>query len=524
MPRFDLTQDPQRSQLGPLAPALEDPEVTCLLADGCARLWIERRWTLEPVTGAIDAASLESLIAALAQHLDLPPDQPLIQATLEHGVQVVVLRPPLAAEPQLAIHLPLRQTATFAQLVDADVIPQIAARLLAAAVAARRGILVAAAAPLPGAMVLASLAALCPPSERVVAIELEAPLAFEHPRRVTVRLAGCDAEQRGAVCTAAGLLRPDRVVLAGLDPVSARWLLETAPGTPGVLGLVPAGDSRVALQALEAAAVSGGLAREAVSPLIAAAFSLVVTLGRLPDGRIAVWRIAELVAGAGVPRLRDLYLTTQADDDQSAVPVLVPTGLVPTFLPSLAPFGVAIEASHFACETHGLPLPAAGFDGCDESPARSPRPAVDAAPPERPRSGRSADLPAPSLAPASPARSISPSDDPGWEVGMLPDPPLPEVDEAAAARLLRPARPAVEPPADNAFGVLLRSRRPAEGAVPGRVSSIERVPGVQRYVPQPPPMHPQAHHLHLEPPPPTTPPPAEPAAPVGSKPGEPEKK
>lgn len=520
MQPIDLTQDPFRSWLGPLAAALDDPEVTCLLADGCARLWVERRWALEPVTGAIESGALAALIERLAQQLGAAADQPLLQATALHGLRLVVMRPPLVEQPQLAIHVPLRQQATFAQLVDADVIPQIAARLLSAAVLARRGILVATGPTLPGEMLLASLAALCPASERLLVLEHAVALAFEHAHRVSVRLAGCDREQCRAICAAAGLLRPDRVVLAGLDPAAARWMLETAPGVAGALALAPAADARAAVQLIEAAAIADGLTRDAAAPLLAATFSLVLALGRLPDGRITVWRIAELVAGAGGVQLRDLYLTTQADDDQSAVPVLVPTGLVPTFLPSLAPFGVAIEASHFARETHGLPAPAGGFDGADElfaAAARRPRTTELAA-------ATAASNPAPKMPAAPPPPITSPTslaDDPGWEVGMLPDPPLPDVDPAvlaaglAAARPLRPARPAPEAPADNAFGQLLKTRR---------VAPVDRISGVQRYVPQPPPMHPQAHHLHLEPPPPTKPLADEVPADAENPPDAPEKK
>jgi len=510
---IDLTQDPFRSWLGPLAAALDDPEVTCLLADGRSRLWVERRWALEPVSGSIETGALEALAGQLAQHLGVAADQTLLQTTAAHGLRVQLMQPPLVDEPQLAIHLPLRQRATFAQLVDAEVIPQISARLLNAAVIARRGILVASAPTLPGEMVLASLAALSPSTERVVVLEHGVPLSFEHAHRVTVRLAGCDREQCRAICAAAALLRPDRVVLAGLEPASARWLLETAPGVAGALGLAPAADAGAAVQRLEAAAISDGLTRDAVAPLLAATFSLVLTLGRLPDGRITLWRIAELVAGAGGVRLRDLYLTTQADDDRSAVPVLVPTGLVPTFLPSLAPFGVAIEASYFARETHGLPAPGAAFDGAGElltstAPQRQRQRVPDPA------------APAASAAPAAPpplqpTRPTSLADDPGWELGLLPDPQLPEVDPSvlaaglAAARPLRPARPAAEAAGENTFGQFLKTRR---------VAPVDRINGGQRYVPQPPPMHPQAHHLHLEPPPPTRPLAEETAEPEGAPP------
>ena len=121
--------------------------------------------------------------------------------------------------------------------------------------------------------------------------------------------------------------------------------------------------------------------------------------------------------------------------------------------------------------------------------------------------------------PSAPASSQA--DDPGWEVGMLPDPELPDVDPAAlaaglaAVRPLRPARPAPDAPVDNAFGQLLKTRR---------VAPVDRIAGSQRYVPQPPPMHPQAHHLHLEPPPPTKPLPEETAASSDVKADDPEKK
>jgi len=494
---INLFDEPFWSWLGPLAPFLEDPGVVGLIADGAERLYLERQTGREAVAGELAAGSLERLAERLAAEAGASSDQTFLRLSLASGESVVLIRPPLsAARIHLTILRPSGRSTTLAQLVDADVVPHIASRLLAAAVVGRRGILVASAAGFQGTLLLEGLCEQIAPEERVVVIEATLPLRPQHPRSINLH-AATSAGNLAEPFQAAAALRPDRIVTGGLEVATARWFLELAPQLPGSMAAVSAVDARTALLALESSAVAAGLPQEAARTLCPAAFSLVIVAGRLPDGRSTVVQVSELVAGPAGGQLRDLFITTQAADDQATVPVLVPTGLVPRFLPALAPFGVVLPPSFFAAQAHGLPDPPGVYDGAEERESQPVPQAVQqkavlapvASWDELPASGSgevAAELQAPpfgfeppdphratTLPPALPAEELTESDDPGWELEVM-------------SRRTSTQAGADSPDNESAFAAMLRAKR---------------VASEPRHTPRPPVAHPQFNGMLLEPPP-----------------------
>jgi len=458
MSMVSLYDEPYWTWLGPLAAFLDDSEVTCLIADGSENLFVERRFCLERVPGQLPPEALERLIDRLASAAGASSEQALVTLNLARGETAALVRGPITAgAPHLVIQRCSARPLRLEDLIDADVVPHVVARVLSAVVAGRRGILVAGPSAHTAAHLLAGLCSQIEQGERLVVLDPVAPLRFEHPLRIPLRPAGPAPAQHCESFTAAALLRPDRVLASGLEGADGRCFVEVAIRHPGSMGAVVGADARSALSSLESMIIGDGVSPEAARALC-------------------------------------LFVTTLAADTDAAVPVLVPTGRVPGFLPALAPFGVSLDAGHFSSQQHGLPTPGPPslVKAIHQAPSEAATPEPAPAPvPQSTQSAPREPSPPPwrvepmSIQPPPPAADLtqlSESDDPGWEVEVMP---LPE-----PTAQIEPPVPA-PPPTEDAFTALLSAKRASAAA-------LQEGP---QHVPQPPLMHPQMQGFQLEPPP-----------------------
>ncbi|MFH1808944.1 MAG: hypothetical protein ABIJ09_09370 [Pseudomonadota bacterium] len=492
---LDFFSDPFRGWLGPLADHASDPEVSHLLADGETSLLVERRGQLQTIEGALPAGALESIARAVAADAGLSVDSRLLRGQGQHGQELTVLRMEAGEVPHLALSLPPRQGPDLDMLVDADVVPALALPLLRAAVAGRRGILLLTPPPAVDGGLLAALVQALTPQERVVVLIAHPGMAPLVPGCIPLHI---DASNAAELLPGVLALRPDRAVAPWLDATTAPWFLQAATGLAGSMARGTAVDARSGLAQLVALACAGGMDAVVARTLCDAALSLVVVVGRLPDKRLAVVEIDELVPSVEGSALSTLFHCVASDDDDAAVPVLVPTGRIPSFLPSLVPLGARLDPALFDPSRHGLPAAA------EPTPPAAPTAAPNLAPPVIPP------LPSPMLrrglvdasvgAAEVLARDVTPdpgsdNDDPGWEVEVMD-----RSNHGRSAQDLSTEGPATPPaclvgaPVQTSFEAILRAKQGAAAAPRG-------------YNPHPPPLHPMARELGLEPPPDTTPPP-----------------
>jgi pilus assembly protein CpaF len=304
--------------LGPLEPLLRDPSVTEIMVCGPERIFVERAGRIAEAPARFhDQAHLlhviDRILAPLGRRVD--EASPMVDARLPDGSRVNAVIPPLALDgPALTIRRFAPQPLTGEDLVALGTVDRPLLDLLAAAVRARRNMLVTGGTGSGKTTTLAALAAFVPPAERVVTIEDAAELRIPLPHVVRLESRPASLEGSGAVPIRALVrnalrMRPDRIVVGevrggeALDMIAAM-----TTGHEGSLSTLHASSPADALRRVHTLALMGDLdlPYRAVADQVASALDVVVHQARLPDGARRVIDVAAVDAGTDGPRLTSL--------------------------------------------------------------------------------------------------------------------------------------------------------------------------------------------------------------------------
>ncbi|HET9152841.1 MAG TPA: CpaF family protein [Solirubrobacterales bacterium] len=292
--------------LGPLEVLLADPAVEEVMVNGPARVYVERRGLLEETDVRFESEedlrnAIERILAPLGRRID--ELSPMVDARLADGSRVNVVIPPLALDgPALSIRRFGANRPCPERLVELGTLSEEQRRLLEAAVAARRSVLVSGGTGSGKTTLLNALSSFIAPGERVVTIEDAAELRLQQPHVVRLESRPAGVEGRGEV-TIRDLLRnalrmrPDRIVIGEVRGIEALDLLAALnTGHDGALSTVHANSPRDALSRLETLALMAGvgLPHAAVAEQVRRGIDLVVHLQRQPDGSRRVTEIAEV--------------------------------------------------------------------------------------------------------------------------------------------------------------------------------------------------------------------------------------
>jgi type IV secretion system protein TrbB len=280
-----------RTAMGPaIALALDEPDVVEVLVNPDGRLWLDRHGSGRADTGVVlTPHEAERIICLVASHVraEANGSSPIVSAELpETGERFEGLLPPVALAACFAIRKPAKTTFRLADYVKAQIASPVMAKILTAAVAEGRNILVAGGTG-SGKTTLANalLAEVAGLDQRVVIIEDTRELRCDAKDAVALRT-------KPGVATLADLvrstlrLRPDRIVVGEVRGGEALDMLKAwNTGHPGGIATVHANSARAALYRIEQ------LIQEAVTTvprrLIAEAIDLVVFIkGRGPGRRI----------------------------------------------------------------------------------------------------------------------------------------------------------------------------------------------------------------------------------------------
>lgn len=309
-----------RTALGPqIAVWLEDAAVIEVMLNPDGRLWIDRLGAGIADTGcAMAAADGERIIRLVAHHVgaEVHAGAPRVSAELpETGERFEGLLPPVVAAPSFAIRKPAVAVFTLRDYVAAGIMGAWQAEALAAAVAARKNILVAGGTS-SGKTTLtnALLAEVARTDDRVVLIEDTRELQCAAPNLVSLRTRDGVASLADLVRSALRL-RPDRIPIGEVRGVEALDLLKAwGTGHPGGVGTIHAGSALGTLRRLEQ------LIQESVvtvpRALIAETIDVIAVLVRDGAGR----RLAELAEVTGLDESSDyriLPLTPKTEGDCS---------------------------------------------------------------------------------------------------------------------------------------------------------------------------------------------------------------
>ena len=305
--------------LGPLEELLADPAVTEVMVNGADAVYVERGGRIEATDvrfaseGALRDA-IERNLAPLGRRVD--ELSPMVDARLSDGSRVNVVIPPLSVDgPALSIRRFTAARPGPDELVASGTLTAELRDLLAAAVRARRSILISGGTGAGKTTLLNALSAYIGRGERVITIEDAAELRLRQDHVVRLESRPPSVEGRGEV-TIRDLLRnalrmrPDRIVVGevrGREALDLVIALNT--GHDGALSTLHANSPADALRRLETLALMAGvgLPHEAIREQVRRGIELVVHLARSPQGERRVVEVGEVVRAAGGVGIREVW-------------------------------------------------------------------------------------------------------------------------------------------------------------------------------------------------------------------------
>jgi pilus assembly protein CpaF len=208
--------------LGPLEPLLADDRVAEVLVNGLDPIRVEVDGTLHETSLRFrDAEQLRGVIERMLGGTGRRVDDgsPMVDARLSDGSRLNAVLPPVAvAGPLITLRRPSRRRLGFEELVESGSLDRRVASFLHAAVLGGCNIVVSGGTGTGKTTLLAALAALVPPEQRLVVLEDVAELTIDHPHqaRLECRPAGRDG---GGEVVLRDLvrnslrMRPDRIVV-----------------------------------------------------------------------------------------------------------------------------------------------------------------------------------------------------------------------------------------------------------------------------------------------------------------------
>ena len=305
--------------LGPLEELLADPAVEEVMVNGHECVYVERRGQIErtdvrfPSEAALRDA-IERILTPLGRRVD--ELSPMVDARLEDGSRVHVVIPPLAVDgPTMSIRRFSAARPGPRELVNLGTLNEELHDQLAAAVVARRSMLVSGGTGSGKTTLLNALSGFIHPDERVITIEDAAELRLRQPHVVRLESRPSNVEGRGRVTIRELLrgalrMRPDRIVIGEVRGGEALDLLMALnTGHEGALSTVHANSPEEALRRVETLALMSGvgLPHEAIREQLGRGLDLVIHLARLSDGSRRVVEVAEVVRTAGSVGVRELF-------------------------------------------------------------------------------------------------------------------------------------------------------------------------------------------------------------------------
>jgi pilus assembly protein CpaF len=287
---------------GVLQPLLDDAEVTDVLVNGPADVFVERAGRLERVEVRFaDSGQVSELAHRIAAGVgrELTLERPFVDARMRDGSRANAVIAPVGG-PTLAIRKFKRVSISLRgpePSWESSGLGPAAVELLARVVVARGNVLVAGSTGAGKSTLLRSLAGEIPAEERLVVIEDTNELVLPHGHVVHLE---CVPGRDGGIGVAelvvnALRMRPDRIIVGEVrSPREASALLEAiSTGHEGALTTMHAASAQGALDRLELLlARSGDVAAQAIARFVARAFDVVVHVARAKNGARRVREIA----------------------------------------------------------------------------------------------------------------------------------------------------------------------------------------------------------------------------------------
>jgi pilus assembly protein CpaF len=347
--------------LGPLEQLMKDPDVTEIMVNGAADIFVEKAGRLERSDAVFsdDLAIrnvIERIVAPLGRRID--ESSPLVDARLPDGSRVNAIIAPVALKGStVTIRRFNRQVMSPDDLLDLGTASAAMIDFLRLCVVERKSLVVSGGTGSGKTTLLNVLSNLIPDGERLITIEDAAELRLRHAHLVSLEARPPNAEGRGAVTIRdlvrnALRMRPDRIIVGECRGGEALDMLQAMnTGHEGSLTTVHANTARDALSRLEVMALMSGvdLPLAAIRDQLCSAIDVIVHQSRLRDGSRKIVSIAELTGiESGRIQMQELFRFAQTSAEGPGVQGHhCPTGAIPEFYEALEARGAVLGRSLF---------------------------------------------------------------------------------------------------------------------------------------------------------------------------------
>lgn len=342
---------------GPLQTLLEDPDVTEIMVNGPAHIFVERAGRLEATDISFTDNGhllriIDKIISPLGRRLD--EAMPMVDARLPDGSRVNAVIPPISlCGPALTIRKFSKVPLTPEDLVARGTWTEEMMLFLQACVRGRLNIIVSGGTGSGKTTTLNVLSSFIPSDERIVTIEDAAELQMRQENVVPLEARPPNLEGRGEIpirqlVRNALRMRPDRIVVGEVRGAEALDMLQAMnTGHDGSLSTLHSNSPRDSLSRLETMVLMGGteLPSRAIREQVASAVDLIVHQARLRDGTRRITDITEVQRMEGdTITLQDLYRfqARGVDAEGRVLGQHLCTGLRPQFLEKLLAQGIEL--------------------------------------------------------------------------------------------------------------------------------------------------------------------------------------
>ena len=328
--RVNLTDELYSSirGLGLLDMLLKDDDITEVMINGTAEIFIERNGKIEKLKQSFDSQrKLEDIIQRIVGRAGREVNQsnPIVDTRLPDGSRVSVVLPPVALKgPTLTIRKFSKTPMTVEQLIKyKSITPQIA-KVLETLVKAKYNIFISGGTGSGKTTFLNALSNYIPKTERVITIEDSAELQIVGIENL-VKLETRNSNSSGkGMITIRDLIktslrmRPERIIVGEVRGAETLDMLQAMnTGHDGSLSTGHANSTKDMLSRMETMVLMGaeGLPLEAIRQQISSAVDIIIHLSRLRDHSRKTMEISEVMGlKDGEIELNPLYVFEESEE------------------------------------------------------------------------------------------------------------------------------------------------------------------------------------------------------------------
>jgi pilus assembly protein CpaF len=348
--------------LGPITPLLKDKNISEIMVNGPAQVYVERRGKLEQTQVMFRDNEhlfniIQRIIAPLGRRLD--ESMPMVDARLPDGSRVNAIIPPLALKGCiLTIRKFSSQLLGMEDLIKNRTLSPAMAKFLEACVKGRLNIIVSGGTGAGKTSTLNIISSFIPENERIITIEDSAELDLHQEHVVALETRPPNIDNKGEI-TIRDLvknslrMRPDRLVVGEVRGGEALDMLQAMnTGHDGSLTTGHSNSPRDTISRLETMVLMAGidLPVRAIREQIASALDIIVHQSRMQDGSRKITHITEVLGMEGdIITLQDLFVFKQdgLDDKNNVRGKHHPTGVKPHCAERLKAAGILLPADLF---------------------------------------------------------------------------------------------------------------------------------------------------------------------------------